>query len=250
MGDGAGAGGYLSVGYEVADHVDHFAQGGEVASADVDRVAEGVAEDGADENLRGVFDVNHGGGLGRVGWDVDGLADGGVGHEEPADEAGHAGEASVAEHGADADAAEVEAVHVDVLGGGEVVDGLGHTVDVDRICGVVLVDGVLAEGVLDAVDGDGRGVDDALDSCPAGDLEDVVGALDVDVEAVAGAVFAGGGQKGGEVDDAGDVMGVDGLHQVGHVGDVAAVEGDGIHAGIEGGARRGEVEGDDILPAL
>ena len=67
------------------------------------------------------------------------------------------------------------------LAGGEVVDGLGHAVDVDGVGEVVLVDGALAEGVLDAVDGDGAGVDHALDTCPAGDLEHVVGALDVDV---------------------------------------------------------------------
>ena len=185
-----------------------------------------------------------------VGGDVDGLADGGVGHEEPADEAGHAGEAAVAEDGADANAPQVEAVHIVVLGGREVVDGLGHAVDVYGVGEVVLVNGTLAEGVLDAVHGDGAGVDHALDTCPAGDLEDVVGPLDVDVEAVAGAVLAGGGQQGGEVDDAGDLVGVDGLHQVGHVGDVATVEGHGVHAGIEGGARGRKVEGDDLLPAF
>ena len=53
------------------------------------------------------------------------------------------------------------AVHVVVLGGGEVVDGLGHAVDVDGVSEVLLVDGALAEGVLDAVDGDGAGVDHA-----------------------------------------------------------------------------------------
>ena len=103
---------------------------------------------------------------------------------------------------------------------------------------------------MDAVDGDGAGVDHALDTCPSGDLEHVVGALDVDVEAVAGTVLAGGGQQGGEMDDAGDLMGVDRLHQVGHVGDISTVEGHGVHAGIEGGARGREVEGDDLLPAL
>ena len=46
------------------------------------------------------------------------------------------------------------------------------------------------------------------------------------------------------------LVGVDGLHQLGHVGDIATVEGHGVHAGIEGGARGREVEGDDFLPAL
>ena len=86
---------------------------------------------------------------------MDGLAAGGVGHEEAANKAGHAGEAAVAEDGADADATEVKTVEGAVLGGGEIVDGLGHAVDVDGVGEVVLIDGTVAEGVLGAVDGDG-----------------------------------------------------------------------------------------------
>ena len=52
------------------------------------------------------------------------------------------------------------------------------------------------------------------------------------------------------MDDAGDLVGVDGFHEVGHLGDVATIEGDGVHGGVEAGPRRGEVEGDDLLAAV
>ena len=52
------------------------------------------------------------------------------------------------------------------------------------------------------------------------------------------------------MDDAGDLVGVDRLHDLGHLGDVATVEGDGVHGGVEAGTRGRKVEGDDLLAAV
>ena len=146
------------------------------------------------EDLGGVFSMDHGRPLFLVEGHAHRLADGRQGHQEPADHAGHAGDSSVAEHGADAHTHEVHPVAVDVAFSREVVHRLCHAVDVDRVVQVVFGDRPLAECSLDAVDGDGTGVDHSFDTGPTGRLKHVVGAADVDLHGVVVPFFGVRGQ--------------------------------------------------------
>ena len=65
-----------------------------------------------------------------------------------------------------------------------------------------------------------------------------------------GAVLGVGREQRGHVNDALDAVGVDGLHQLGQLGDIAPVELDPVEIRLKVGARRGEVEADHLLAAF
>ena len=155
----------------------------------------------------------------------------------------------MAEDGADADAPQVQPVALPVLGGGEVVGRLGEAIDVDGRGQVVLGQGPLAEGFLNAVHGDGAGIDHPGHIGPAGYLKDVVGAHDVDLHPKVGPLLGIRGQQGRHVDDAGYVVSVHGLQQVGKLGNVATVEGYVGQVAVQGqvAAGRRQVKGHDGL---
>ena len=222
----------------------------QAAAADVGAVVQLFRQRGAHEDFRGVLGVNHGRRLGLVEGHRDWLPDGRQRHHQAADHAGHSGDAPVAEHGADADTPQVQTVQVGVAPGGEVVDRLGHAVDVDGVVDVILVDGPLAEGVLHAIDRDGAGVHHPFDASPPRGLEHVVGAADVHLHGEVGPVFGVGRQQRRHVDDARHPVGVDGLHQLRELRHVAAVEADTVQVWREIGPRRSEVEAHDLFATL
>ena len=136
---------------------------------------------------------------------------------------------------------------VDVALGREVVHRLGHAIDVDRVVEVVLVDGPVAEGVLDSVDGDGTGIDHPRNPGPTGRFKHVVGAADVDLHGVMVPVLGVRGQQRGHVDDLMHLVGVDGFQQMGQLGHIAPVHFDAVQVGLQIGPGRGQVEADHIF---
>ena len=154
------------------------------------------------------------------------------------------------EHRADAYAPQVQAVQIGVAAGGKVVHRFGHPVDVDRVVYIVLGDRALPESILHAVDRDGAGVHHPLNAAPAGGLEYVIRAADVDLHGEMGAVFGVGRQQGRHVDDAPHAVGVDRFQEVGQLRDIAPVHLHAVQVRRQVGPRRRQVETDHFLAAL
>ena len=147
------------------------------------------------------------------------------------------------------DADDVHAVGPVELRRLELVVALVHGVDVAAVCGVVLGEGAVAEVALEAADGEGAGVDDAVDAAEARRLEAVVHAEEVQPEGEVRGVLAAADHVG-EVDDAVRLGVHDGLDDVLEVGDVAAEDADAVAEGGVVGRRGVDVHDDDPLPGL